>query len=1147
MLKKCAICAIMSVLVLGIFLSQQCLADSEINIYISNEGNDFNSGLVYDKPIKTFDALKSKIKLAKEECTEATSINVFFRGGKYYVDDVFFLTQEDSGDKNVKIEYKNYPGDKVIFSGGRKLPADAFKKIDDKEVYNRIAPQARNKVYCVDLKSLGINDYGSITRSEMHKNQDSVTPSYALFVIDNQMMTLSEWPNIRYTKITSVINSNNNYGVSIDEERFARWKNIDDVYAYGTFNYEWADDTLKLNATDPSTNTAYFSEKTIFGMEANEHSYIKFINVLEELDVPGEWYVDSKTGMLYVYPKGDIYSSNIEFVNKTTPIISVEDIENVHFSGFIFENTCANAIELRNANNVTISDCEFRNIGIKAVYMYNVNECGVKRCHIHDVGKGGVFIKGGDNKNLECGNNYVENCNIERFSLIGTKASDAVIINGSGNRISHNRISNASHRAIHWTGYNTLVEYNDIYNVVKETPDMGAIYQGGFVNCGSQIKYNYIHNLTSSLYSVGGRPAIYNDDFATGIDNSDNIIYKANLGIKLHNAMNTNVTDNVFINCNTSVIGMNLDNLSNGRIDQINAKADEYYREGTLKEMYDDLGYNKCSNAFKTLLNNLDIYDKEDIKYTAFPYLNDILEGGEIFSAKNNIIRNNKFISSGSMNISGKMSLNSEIADNISSEFSFDDETLTVEKYNNLKNEFALTTPDLSNIGITGEYSDSLSDFKILFPNNMDKNIDANDITFGWEDISGATKYRLVVATDRDFKDIVVDDVVDSNYKRVRGLRYGCCTYYWKVMAIGTSHLFIDDNLWNCNGIYEFETSVAASEICINDINAYNMIGQPVYDFQDNSVTLFKIESENLLSENLNAVFKLTAYNSDLEKICSGEIDKNLNSNGDAVVFLGLNPGEKSDIEYVNLEVTREEYSLGDYTINGFTDTNVNIESTYCKDECIISNAEVVQGKENQSFIKLDIENKTANDIKILLSVSKFNIEDEEIYIGNISKFIMNGSISSVLILKNDDMNALKISITRPPYTMYREQIALQDLTEKAPSGTKLTFKNFEIQDESGKILPTLKCGSMNNVNVALKNISASDINATIILAFYDMYTNELISCSLSNSNLVTNDIGYFKFEVNVPDSNYVTAKIFLWKGNDSMEPLYVPIYIKCQ
>jgi len=124
-----------------------------------------------------------------------------------------------------------------------------------------------------------------------------------------------------------------------------------------------------------------------------------------------------------------------------------------------------------------------------------------------------------------------------------------VIVTGVGNTVKNNVIFNAPHAAIMIEGNDHVVEYNEIYNVAKETCDVGAIYINtshdgqhtdkrsslgyGYSYRGTSISYNYIHDIIpdSNVAWPNQLIGIYVDDIASGTTIFGNIINNVPIGI----------------------------------------------------------------------------------------------------------------------------------------------------------------------------------------------------------------------------------------------------------------------------------------------------------------------------------------------------------------------------------------------------------------------------------------------------------------------------------------------------------------------------------------------------------------------------------------------------------------------------------------
>ena len=120
--------------------------------------------------------------------------------------------------------------------------------------------------------------------------------------------------------------------------------------------------------------------------------------------------------------------------------------------------------------------------------------------------------KSGDLAAIEIGNTSVTNNHVYHFGLVGRTYKPAVKMVGAGFYIAHNEIHDAPHNAILGSGAQTIVEYNEIYDVVKCSSDAGAFYTGrNWTDKGTVIRYNYFHDIKDELF--GGSPlAVYYDD-----------------------------------------------------------------------------------------------------------------------------------------------------------------------------------------------------------------------------------------------------------------------------------------------------------------------------------------------------------------------------------------------------------------------------------------------------------------------------------------------------------------------------------------------------------------------------------------------------------------------------------------------------------
>jgi hypothetical protein len=254
----------------------------------------------------------------------------------------------------------------------------------------------------------------------------------------------------------------------------------------------------------------------IYGFEGGKpfQSWYAF-NLLEEIDIPGEYYIDREKGMLYFYPPAQEVTS-IELSVLETPLVTISNGSYIQFRNIIFEGSRGIGLYIEGATSNTIQNCVFRNLGLVGILMgkgirpfKNIQHAGtgepasalvgslyghlyentvmnreagsnhlITGCHIYNTGSGGIILGGGDWLSLAKGNNRVENCRIHDFNRLDRSYKGGVNIDGVGNIIRNNEIYNCPGSAILLHGNDHLIEKNNIHHAVTDGDDMGALYYG---------------------------------------------------------------------------------------------------------------------------------------------------------------------------------------------------------------------------------------------------------------------------------------------------------------------------------------------------------------------------------------------------------------------------------------------------------------------------------------------------------------------------------------------------------------------------------------------------------------------------------------------------------------------------------------------
>ena len=276
------------------------------------------------------------------------------------------------------------------------------------------------------------------------------------------------------------------------------------------------------------------------------------MNILEELDSPGEWFIDRNKGILYFWPPEPLKTSDVAVSVLDSAMVSVDGASNINIENIVFECSRGNAVEIRGGKNNRIAGCTIRNIGGNGIVIYGGVENGVLSCDIYDVGNGGIILNGGDRQTLTPGNNYAVNNHIHHYSRINRTYQAAVTLDGVGNKMSHNLIHDAPHMGVSFNGNEQLLDFNEIHDIAQETGDVGAFYiANDWTQRGNIIKHNYFHHIHGP--GAAGARSVYLDNWSSGTTIYGNVFYKAGMATLIGGGRDNLIENNVYVECDPSV------------------------------------------------------------------------------------------------------------------------------------------------------------------------------------------------------------------------------------------------------------------------------------------------------------------------------------------------------------------------------------------------------------------------------------------------------------------------------------------------------------------------------------------------------------------------------------------------------------------
>lgn len=586
-------------------IGQLTAANPVKEFYISPEGKHGNAGTI-QKPFASLDEAKKAVRIYLEK-NKASKIIVWIRGGTYELTESFELTKEDSGTETCNISYQSFRGEKVTITGGRKISPKVVQEVVNFSEKDRFIDQtAISKIRVIDLKALGLSDYGQNQITGFRRPY--VNAAMELF-INGQPFHLARYPNKSLIRIkpedvidAGMVDKDFYPGaIRFDKDRAALWANASDIFTCGNYKYAWATDQLRVKSIDPNTGEVKFADAHMFGI-SGEHEWNQYyyFNLIEELDDPGEYYIDHKKGLLFFYPFEEIKSTDTIMVSLLeNPLVALKGASYTEFKDISFEAGRGIGIYMENTESNKIENCIIRNMGVVAVsigkgskpatiyrhpdeanpflpteklsgglgslydYLYENttfdrdggNNNGIISCLIENTGCGGISIGGGNRLTLEKAGNYVYDCEFTNCGRLDYSYKSPVNVDGVGNKVQHCQFNTCQATAIYIHGNDHIIEYNVIDGACKFMDDQGAVYLGRDPSeFGNIIRYNFLKNIGSIGITMG----VYFDDGACGTQLYGNVFYKAGTrNVLIGGGQYNKVNNNIFID---SEMAFHIDN-----------------------------------------------------------------------------------------------------------------------------------------------------------------------------------------------------------------------------------------------------------------------------------------------------------------------------------------------------------------------------------------------------------------------------------------------------------------------------------------------------------------------------------------------------------------------------------------------------------
>jgi hypothetical protein len=509
------------------------------DIHISPSGNDANPGTA-EKPLAT---VHRAMRMAREwrrlnNPWVKDGIRIVVADGVYRFVEPLLVRPEDSGTADSPTTIVNAPNSNPIFSGGvnvtgwRKSSGNisGLPSVAKGKVWEADAPRVGGRYF--DFRQMWVNGVKAVRASNLNDGALdrilSVDNANQHLYIPNPKTALGKAPNLEF-----VIHQW--WAIAI-----LRVKGIESVNGQTRLKFHQPESRVEFEHPWPAP---FIDEKK----ELNGNSAFYFVNAIELLNSPGEWYFDQRAQKVYYWPrenenlaKADVVVPYLETIVKITGHAD-SPVSHVRFDGIAFEH--ATWLRPSQAGHVPLQAGFYlldayklevpglpdkaglenqgwvgrQSAGVTVVY---ANHIHFTNCRFEHMAATGIDLVKGTS------HNRIENCTVRdiggtgiQVGFFGDEAIEAHIpYNPSDERelcrfetITNNLVTDCTNED--WGCVGISVGFaHDIsitHNEVSHVNYSGICVGWGWtktVTCmkNNLVHANYIHHFAKQMYDVGG-------------------------------------------------------------------------------------------------------------------------------------------------------------------------------------------------------------------------------------------------------------------------------------------------------------------------------------------------------------------------------------------------------------------------------------------------------------------------------------------------------------------------------------------------------------------------------------------------------------------------------------------------------------------
>jgi hypothetical protein len=273
------------------FIAASCsLAAAAADLYVATEGRDAWSGqsaepnaAQTDGPFATLQRARDEIRRIRAGGELSEPLTVHVRAGRYALPQTLKLDAQDSGTAAAPVLWRGYQAERPELIGGR--PVADFQPYQD-------------EILRADLRGQGLE--GVVFRQLIFAGRRQHLARYPNFDPQNPYGGGWAYADGKAVPMYAEVPGEDRRTLQYQVGDTRRWTHPEEGEVFVFPRYNWWNNIVRIASIDRDARTIKLAGDCSYPIRPSDRYYVR--NLFEELDAPGEWYLDQRTWTLYFWP-----------------------------------------------------------------------------------------------------------------------------------------------------------------------------------------------------------------------------------------------------------------------------------------------------------------------------------------------------------------------------------------------------------------------------------------------------------------------------------------------------------------------------------------------------------------------------------------------------------------------------------------------------------------------------------------------------------------------------------------------------------------------------------------------------------------------------------------------------------------------------